>query len=100
MTAPETADLIERLEKRLEGPGLIVALAKDEAQVLLSAAREGERLREGLRKAAELYTDLIRSGLLYTPVEDEPLPPGTYYVGSGVFNDMFAALATIEGEGS
>jgi hypothetical protein len=38
MAAPETADLIERLEKRLEGPGLIVALTKDEARDLLSAA--------------------------------------------------------------
>ena len=37
---------LDELEKRLEGPGLIVALAKNEARDLLSAAREGERLRE------------------------------------------------------
>jgi len=46
MSALDTADLIERLEKRLEGPGLIVALTKDEARDLLSSAREGERLKE------------------------------------------------------
>jgi len=39
---------LDELEKRLEGPGLIVALTKDEARALLSAAREGERLREAL----------------------------------------------------
>jgi hypothetical protein len=37
---------LDELEKRLEGPGLIVALAKDEARALLSAAREGEKLKE------------------------------------------------------
>jgi hypothetical protein len=39
---------LDELEKRLEGPGLIVALTKDEARDLLSAAREGERLRRAL----------------------------------------------------
>jgi len=39
---------LDELEKRLEGPGLIVALTKDEARDLLSAAREGEKLREAL----------------------------------------------------
>jgi len=35
---------LDELEKRLEGPGLIVALAKDEARDLLSAARAPDHI--------------------------------------------------------
>jgi hypothetical protein len=45
----------DELEKRLEGPGLIVALTKDEARDLLSAAREGEKLREALTEMFDAY---------------------------------------------
>jgi len=44
---------LDELEKRLDGPGLIVALAKDEARDLLSAAREGEKDKARLRVAVE-----------------------------------------------
>jgi hypothetical protein len=48
---------LDELEKRLDGPGLIVALAKDEARALLSAAREGERMREALGLALDYLGD-------------------------------------------
>jgi hypothetical protein len=54
---------LDELEKRLDGPGLIVALAKDEARDLLSAAREGERLREGLRQLTEDAVEARGCGL-------------------------------------
>jgi len=50
---------LDELEKRLEGPGLIVALAKDEARVLLSAAREGEKDKARLRVAVEALRRMV-----------------------------------------
>jgi hypothetical protein len=55
MTAPDTADLIKRLEIRMDIIGSdVVTLAKDEAEALLSAARQAERLRDALQTLVDV----------------------------------------------
>lgn len=84
---------LDELEKRMDGPGLIVALAKDEARDLLSAAREGEKLREALRQLTE--NAVVARGCGLKNDEDG-------IVSSALFDTIMqarAALATIEGEG-
>jgi hypothetical protein len=84
MTAPETADLIERLEKRLEAPGLIVALTKDEARDLLSAALASDHIGNsttmvpalGVEGVAQIIADAndLLSRWLAQSCEDDDVP--------------------------
>jgi len=89
MTSPNTADLIERLEKRLDGPGLIVALTKDEARALLSAARECERMREALRQLTENAVVARGCGLKN---DDDGI------VSSALFDTIMQARAALQSE--
>jgi hypothetical protein len=55
---------LDKLYKRLDGPDLgIITLRKSDVLALLSAAREGERLREALRQLTEDAVEARGCGL-------------------------------------
>jgi hypothetical protein len=50
-------DLLEELDAEANAPGLLMMITKAEGRDLLSAAREGERLREALQDARGFVFD-------------------------------------------
>jgi hypothetical protein len=77
---------LDELEKRLDGPGLIVALTKDEARALLSAAREGERLKALSLRLIDWIENEVGAELPFGDNDADLIATA-------------AALATIEGDG-
>jgi hypothetical protein len=99
--AREAFDLIcrkcvQRADERQKAMGLQYTTVEthDLARMMAVFAEARIATLEGaLRLAIDIFSDMFRAGLLYTPSGDEPTPHGSYYIGPDVMRTLSATLS-------